>query len=135
MEKTENIKDAETSESAKKIHLTCIICPMGCLLEVQGTQEALKVSGNACKRGEEYAFKELTDPSRTLTCTVAVEGGTRPLVSAKSSGEIPKESLLRSMQFVRRLTVDAPVKEGDVLVRDFMQSGVNLVACENVGRV
>lgn len=129
----ENMENGTKSEM--KRHLTCIICPMGCQLEISGGGEDMKVSGNACRRGEEYAKKELTFPLRTLTCTVAVQGGDRPLVSAKTAGEIPKKSLLGSMQFVRRLTVSAPVKNGDVLVRDFMQSGVNLVACEDVEAV
>ncbi|MGP1496859.1 MAG: DUF1667 domain-containing protein [Treponema sp.] len=122
-------------EIGGKKHFTCIICPMGCQLEVDLTGEEMKVSGNACNRGCEYAKKELTFPSRTLTCTVAVSSGERPMVSAKTAGEIPKEGLLRSMQFVRRLTIPAPVKTGDVLVRDFMHSGVDLVACENVRKV
>ena len=121
-------------ENEVKRNLTCIICPMGCQLEISGQGASMKVTGNTCKRGEEYAKKELTCPVRTLTCTVAVEGGERPLVSAKTAGEIPKADLLRSMQFVRRLTVKAPVKQGDIIIRDFMQSGVNLVACESVGK-
>ena len=120
-------------ENEVKRNLTCIICPMGCQLEITGQGANMKVTGNTCKRGEEYAKKELISPVRTLTCTVAVEGGERPLVSAKTAGEIPKADLLRSMQYVRRLTVKAPVKQGDILVRDFMKSGVNLVACESVG--
>lgn len=116
----------------KKIHLTCIICPMGCSLEILKNENVFKVSGNSCKRGEEYAIKELTHPMRTLTCTISVIGGKRPLVSAKTFGEIPKETLLKSMQFVRRISVNAPIKKGDVIERDFLQSGVNLVACESV---
>ena len=118
-----------------KKHFTCIICPMGCQREVCMSGGEMKVSGNACNRGSEYVKKELTSPSRTLTCTVAVSAGERPMVSAKTAGEIPKEALLRSMQFVRRITIPAPIKTGDVIVRDFMHSGVNLVACENVRKV
>ena len=120
-------------------HLTCIICPMGCQLEAtvldsSSSDSALPgtVTGNSCKRGDLYAFTELTNPMRTLTCTVAVTGGTRPLVSARTKGEIPKSLLLRAMQYVKRLEIAAPVKTGDVIVEDFLQTGVSLVAGEDV---
>ncbi len=124
-------------------HLTCIICPMGCALEVElpegynpenpkATDPSLfKVSGNTCPRGDAYARKELTTPERTLTCTVAVLGSSRPLVTAKTKGEVPKERLLDCMQAVRRLTVKAPVHSGDVLAKDLLHTGIDLVACED----
>ena len=126
-------------------HLTCIICPMGCQLEATvldssssdtalpgTTAPKITVTGNSCKRGEQYAFTELTNPMRTLTCSVAVTGGTRPLVSARTKGEIPKKMLLRAMQYVKRLEIKAPVKTGDVIVEDFLQTGVSLVAGEDI---
>lgn len=117
---------------------------MGCSLEVTLPEDyseenkstispdAFRVSGNVCKRGDVYARKELTAPMRTLTCTVAVTGGKQPLVSAKTAGEVPKEMLLDCMQAVKRLTVKAPVHTGDILVKDFLHTGINLVAGETV---
>ena len=118
-------------------NLTCIICPMGCQLEaavkkVDPDDVQITVTGNACKRGEEYAKKELTLPMRTLTCTVCVKNGKRPLVSAKTKGEIPKDLLLDAMQYVRRLVINAPVTAGQVIDFDFLQTGVPLVAVEDI---
>ena len=113
-------------------HLTCIICPMGCQLEVS---PEFDVTGNACPRGESYARKELSAPTRTLTCTVAVKNGARPLVSAKTAGEVPKQSLLSCMEYIRRLSIAAPVHKGDVLVRDLLHTGIHLVACEDVAAI
>ena len=118
-------------EQVKRV-MTCIICPMGCSLEVIQNGSEVSVSGNGCKRGVDYAEKELFSPSRTLTCTVSVLNGKRPLVSAKTSGEIPKDLLLAGMEKVRRLSVRAPVKAGDILEKDFLQTGFNLIACEDV---
>lgn len=112
---------------------------MGCQLEAEVFQnddysenKTIKVTGNTCKRGEDYAYTELTKPMRTLTCTIAVTGGKRPLVSARTNGEIPKELLLRAMQYVKRLEIKAPVKIGDIIIHDFLQTGVSLIAGENV---
>lgn len=49
----------------EKRNLTCIGCPMGCalLVEMNG-KEIISVTGNTCKKGAEYAVKEVTDPTR-----------------------------------------------------------------------
>ena len=37
-------------------HLTCICCPLGCRITVLlDGNEIANISGNTCKRGEEYA--------------------------------------------------------------------------------
>ena len=56
--------------------LTCIGCPMGCALTVElDANEVVSVTGHTCKRGEDYAKKEVTNPTRIVTSTVRVEGG------------------------------------------------------------
>ena len=126
-------KNMEAEKNIKR--MTCIICPMGCALEVSGSADGVTVTGNNCRRGVEYAIKELSFPSRTLTCTVSVMKGRRPLVSAKTNGEIPKDMLLPGMEFVRRLSVEAPVKAGQILVRDFLSTGSDLISCEEVEKL
>jgi CxxC motif-containing protein len=124
-------------ENNEKNTMTCIICPMGCQLEVTKISEVngkseYSVTGNACTRGESYARKELTNPTRTLTCTVAVNGGVRRLVPAKSKTEIPRDMQLECMQVIRRLSVYAPVHEGDILVEDILNTGADIIACDDV---
>ena len=122
----------------KKIPLTCIICPMGCSMEVEvetssdGQKKVLSVKDNGCKRGQQYAEKELQNPTRTLTSTIKVEGGLLPLVPVKSAGEVPKASLLQCMEVVRRAHCRAPVKRGDILLYDLLGTGVNVIACADV---
>lgn len=122
----------------EKLPLTCIICPMGCSMEVEvetnssGKKKVLSVKDNGCKRGEQYAAKELQNPTRTLTTTIKVEGGELPLVPVKTAGEVPKASLLQCMEVVRRASCKAPVKRGDVLIYDLLGTGVNVVACADI---
>ena len=122
----------------EKLSLTCIICPMGCSMEVEvetnasGQKKVLSVKDNGCKRGEQYAAKELQNPTRTLTTTMKVEGGELPLVPVKTAGEVPKASLLQCMEVVRRASCKAPVKRGDVLIYDLLGTGVNVFACADI---
>ena len=117
-----------------KKYLTCILCPMGCSLEIEAEQtdccfEVSSVKGNSCNRGIEYAKKELTAPTRTLTTTIAVTGSSIKLVPVKTAEEIPKDMLLTAMEVIRRAKCSAPVKCGDVLIFDLLGTGVRVVAC------
>lgn len=50
--------------------LTCIVCPRGCTLRIEERDGRFTVTGNACKRGEQFATAEMTCPTRTLCTTV-----------------------------------------------------------------
>ena len=66
-------------------NLICINCPLGCPLTVTlENGEVKKVEGNTCPRGEAYAKKELTNPTRIVTSTVKVKGGKLVRLSGES---------------------------------------------------
>ena len=52
----------------EKRELICIGCPMGCpvTVELEGG-EIVNVTGHTCKRGDVYARKEVTNPTRIVT--------------------------------------------------------------------
>lgn len=111
--------------------LTCINCPMGCSIEVVKNGEELKVTGNRCKRGEKYAKAEVTNPTRIVTSTVKLIGGTKPVVSVKTASEIPKSLMFKAMDEINSAKVHAPVKIGDIVVKNICASGVDVVATCN----
>lgn len=115
-------------------HLTCINCPKGCQLTVTLDEagQAVSVEGNGCKRGDVYGRKEVTNPTRVVTSTVAVSGGERERVSVKTKTDIPKGLVFDVMEVIDRTRVEAPVHVGDVLVEDLCETGVPLVATANV---
>ena len=118
-----------------KKNMTCIICPMGCNLEItydQDTNKVIKVTDNNCPRGPKYAEKELQNPTRTLTSTIKVENGTLTVVPIKSAGELPRDSLLQYMEVIRRATAIAPIHIGDILIQDILGSGINIIATAEV---
>lgn len=112
-------------------NLTCIICPLGCSLNVQFEGKTIqKVTGNSCPRGKEYAESECTDPQRTLTSTVLCEDGS--LVSVKTDRTIPKAKMAECMKIINQAVAKLPVKIGDVIVKDVF--GSNVVATQNKGK-
>lgn len=117
----------------KEKTLTCIGCPLGCTLQVEmeGSQVA-QVTGNTCPRGEAYAKKELTHPTRILTTTLPVEGGALPMVSVKTAGEVPKEAVFDCVKALRGLTAQAPITIGQRLVENLAGTGVDVIATKSV---
>jgi len=120
--------------TVEKKELTCIRCPLGCsLLAEFGTEgEIRSISGNTCKRGEEYARQELISPVRTVTSTVPVEGGERKRVPVKTATDIPKDKIFSCMEEIRKLEVKAPVDCGQILWEDVAGTGVALVATATI---
>lgn len=121
-------------ENIEKVELTCINCPLGCALTVSkdAASGELIVTGNTCPRGADYARKEVTDPRRIVTSTVRVEGGTLPVVSVKTERDIPKGLIFEVMKAINSIQVNAPVHIGDVILADVCQTGVAVIATQNV---
>lgn len=88
----------------------------------------VRVTSNTCPRGEAYARREAVSPMRTVTSSVAVEGGVRPVVPVKTVPDVPKDRIFPVMDAIRDLTVPAPVRAGDVLLRDVAGTGADVVA-------
>lgn len=112
--------------------LICIGCPLGCPLTVSIDGENIDVKGNTCPRGKTYAEKEVTNPTRIVTSSVHVKGGAIAMASCKTEGDIPKEKIFDIMAVIRKTSVAAPVKIGDVIVKDCAGTGVAIVATKNV---
>ena len=114
-------------------NLTCISCPMGCSLTVMmNGEEVVSVSGNTCKRGEVYAKKEVTNPTRIVTSTVRVEGGSADMVSVKTKEDVPKEKIFDCVEALKDVVVKAPVHIGEVIIPDVAGTGVDIIATKNV---
>ncbi len=110
--------------------ITCINCPMGCQLEVNREEEKITVSGNACARGDVYGKQEFISPKRTLTSLVRVYGGA--VVPCKTSGQIPKDRLFDVLKKLNKITVTPPKNIGDVIIKDVLNLGVDIVITKNI---
>ena len=112
--------------------MTCINCPLGCMLTVTKDGDTVTVTGNTCPRGEDYGRKEMTDPRRTVTSTVFVDGSDAVKVPVKTKTDIPKDKIFAVMDVIRETRAKAPVNIGDVIVHDIAGTGVDLVATKDI---
>jgi CxxC motif-containing protein len=115
--------------------IVCIVCPTGCRIRVSGPDgQHLEVSGNECRRGEEYALKEITDPRRTLITTVRIEHGSLRRLPVRTNREIPKKSMFACMEVINRVRIEAPVEIGQVIIPDILCTGADVVATRSMAR-
>ena len=111
--------------------LICITCPRGCHLTVD---DNLNVSGNTCPRGAIYAKAELTHPVRMVTSSVNVISEVESRLPVKTKDPIPKELIFKVMEEIMKVSVKAPINVGDVIIKDVLGTGVDIVATKNILR-
>ena len=111
---------------------TCIVCPEGCTVTLTSRGNEKTVSGNKCRRGEEYVLREETDPRRNISSTVTVLDGERPLVPVKTSVPIPKQSIFAVMDLIRAASVTAPVSPGQVIIINAANTGAEIIATAEI---
>ena len=113
--------------------LTCIGCPMGCLVSVTMDGKEIKsVSGNSCANGDRYARREVTNPTRIVTSTAIVRDGDLPRVSVKTKTDVPKDKIFDVIKEINKIQAKAPVRIGDVLIPDVAGTGVPVIATRNI---
>jgi len=111
----------------------CIMCPIGCELNITKTTKDIKVTGNACIRGQDYGVTEYTNPKRMITTIIPYpkHGGT---ISLKTSESVDKNLITDILKIISRTTPPSKVKPGDIFIKNVLDTGVNiLVTCINKG--
>ena len=128
-------------------NITCIVCPIGCLLEIDdsGGMENLSVTGNHCPRGEAYALEEIRSPKRIVTATCKIEntptGSSVLRLPVKTSSPCPCSLIPALLNDIYKVKVSLPVKLGDVVIADWKQpldddchsEGIDVIATRSIG--
>jgi len=119
---------------SETVEITCISCPMGCDLELEVNEddEIEEICGNTCQAGIEYAKNEYYNPTRVLPTTARVKGGVLPLVPVKSEKAMPKGLLEEAMHEIAKVELEAPVELGDVVIKNILDTGVDIVATRDL---
>lgn len=117
----------------EKRELTCIRCPLGCAITVTLEGSTIQeITGFTCKRGEDYARKEVLDPTRTVTSVVFIDSESERMLPVKTKEDIPKDKIFEIMEALKSVRVKAPVKIGQVILKNAAGTGVPVVATKDV---
>ena len=117
----------------EKRNYTCIVCPKSCKGELTVKNDGtFETTGFDCNNGKKYAVNEYTDPKRMLTTTVKIENGIFNLLPVVSSEEVSKKRLRDCIHTLYSITVKAPVRAGDVVVSNILDTGVDIIAARDI---
>ncbi len=116
-------------------NITCTVCPMGCSLIVSKIDGEYKVEGNTCKRGAKYGVEEVTNPRRVITTTVKLSGSYLNLLPVKTNDSVPKELMFDIMEVLDKVCLEAPVSVGDIIVKDILGTGVDVVSSKSIDSI
>ncbi len=113
--------------------VTCIICPVGCRARVTIENGKIsKIEGLECPRGEEYVTGELEAPVRDFFTTIRIKGAMTPILPVRSTQPIPKDKIMDCILELASIVVDAPIKAGDIIVKNPLGLGVNVIATRDM---
>lgn len=127
------------TNAIETLQFNCTTCPSECLLTVEfehsadgAVAEVRSVTGNSCPRGDTFAHQELTCPMRVLTTTVAVSGGDEALLPVRTAEAIPLALHAQAMDLIRGLVIEAPIRMGDVVLPNLLDTGTDLIASMDI---
>ncbi|HOW84680.1 MAG TPA: DUF1667 domain-containing protein [Candidatus Aminicenantes bacterium] len=113
--------------------LTCVLCPVGCELEVARTAAGgVAVAGNRCDKGVSFAEEEVLRPKRNLATSVPAKGTAARMVSVRLSAPVPREMIFPVLAEIGKLRPEAPVRRGQVLIADVLGTGADVLATRTV---
>jgi len=108
----------------------CIVCPNSCELTIN--EETLEVSGNKCKRGEEFAISEITHPMRSISSTVKTIFKDTPVVPVRVSSEIPKDKIFDVMAKINKAVIRERIGKGEVVIKNVCDLNVDVITTSDV---
>ena len=128
-----------SDNAIRTLKFNCTTCPSECLLTVEVERDAndavtavRSVTGNSCPRGDKFAHQELTCPMRVLTTTVAVSDSDEALLPVRTAEAIPLALHAQAMDLIRGVVVEAPIRMGDIVLENLLDTKINLIASMDI---
>ncbi|WP_353092811.1 DUF1667 domain-containing protein [Tissierella praeacuta] len=120
------------------IEKKCRVCAVGCNLKIikdDSLTQQYSVEGNRCNRGKEYGIKEILEPSRIITSRVLLKSGPMSRLPVKTNGVIPENLVDECMEIIKITEVSAPIEKGDIIIKNILDTGIDVIAARKVNRL
>lgn len=112
--------------------IICNKCGENCILAIDKNDKEIEVYGNLCSEGINYANSEISSNKDILTTLVRIKGSKLRIVPVKSTKPIDKNLWIECSKALSRLYVGAPIKIGDIVCKNILNTGVDIVCTKNV---
>ncbi len=114
------------------MELVCIVCPNGCVMNVEKAASDIVVIGNKCKKGIEFAIAEITCPMRTISSTVATVFPDYPVIPVRVSAEIPKDRIFDVMREINKVELDKRLDENEIVIENVCGLSVDIITTQSM---
>ena len=121
--------------SDEEREVLCTRCPKGCRLKLMIEEDEVVVKGYECKLGQEYGKQEAENPQRVVPTTVKINKARWPRLPVRTGDSVPLDRIEDIIDDVKGISVEAPVKKGDVIVKDVAGTSVSIIAVRDMERV
>lgn len=112
--------------------LQCKVCNLGCKISIKKIDDNYVVEGNRCNRGLEFGTKTVQEPDRIITGRALLKNGPMGRVPVKSTDVIPSYLVDEAMEIIKTTVVVAPVNKGDIIIKNILNTGVDIIAQRRV---
>lgn len=112
--------------------IICIVCPNGCLLNIDNKNNEWIVNGNLCPKGIDFGINEMTNAKRSICSTIRTIFKKIPRLPVRTDGEIPKELIFELMKKINSVKLEKPVHSGEVIIENVLGTGVNVIATSDI---
>lgn len=130
--KSKNLVDIDKVEVDKSSvatdGITCLICPNGCNLKQSATGD---IEGNLCEKGIEFFKDEIINKKRSITSTVKIKNS-KDRLPIKTSKPLEFKYIYEAVNIIDNMEVSSPVKMGDIIIENILNTGVNIVSCRDI---
>ncbi|GIM29248.1 molybdopterin oxidoreductase [Clostridium polyendosporum] len=114
----------------------CTVCPNGCKMNIHELSAGnYDIIGYRCEKGKKYAEQEITNPARILTATIKINNGFIKRLPVRSKESIPKNTILKIIEILKKVEIEAPVSVGDIIIENILGTGINIIASKSVPKI
>lgn len=112
----------------------CKYCAKQCVLDIKKEDNCINVEGHECEKGIEIAQMEINNNKDILTTLVRIKGNKISVLPVKSSEPIDKKLWIQCSKALSRIYVGTPIKIGDTICKNILNTGVDIVSAKNVDK-
>jgi len=114
------------------LHITCIICPVGCRVSINYINKELVISGNKCLKGYDFAKAEIEAPVRSFSTTVRTVFSEHPVLPVKINRDVPKEKIMDIIRELSGIIITDRIGIGEVVAANIAGTKCDIIASSNI---
>jgi CxxC motif-containing protein len=113
----------------------CNECQKKCVIDIYKEGDKLAFEGHNCNKGIGYGEDYINSSKRIFTTVVRIKSNTSTkVVPVKSNEPIEVSLWIECSKALGRLYVGVPIKIGDVICKNILNTGVDIICTKNVDR-